>query len=79
MPDLARRGSGTSWAAFHRPALIIQGAQDVMDPGIAQRAHALLPESELVILDQSGHYGWLDQPEQWLSTVNAFLLAAPLK
>ena len=64
-------------AGFVAPALIIQGAQDVMDPALAHRLHDLMPAASLVILEQSGHYGWLDQPEVWLDTVESFLLADP--
>jgi proline iminopeptidase len=62
---------------FKQPTLIIQGEQDVMDQGIAHRAHALLPASELCIIASVGHYGWLDQPETWLGTVQDFLRVDP--
>ena len=70
-----RFDSTDALASFASPALIIQGAEDVMDPDMAHRQHALMPDAELVILEHCGHYGWLDQPEAWLSTVETFLLA----
>lgn len=65
--------ASTALSNFRSPTLIIQGAQDIMDPAMAHRLHALMPNTQLVILDDSGHYGWLDQPDVFISTVNAFL------
>ena len=58
---------------FNRPVLIIQGRQDIMIEKIAEITHKTLPNSRLMIIEQSGHYGWLDQPQTYLSTVIQFL------
>ena len=58
---------------FSRPVLIIQGRQDIMIDRIAQITHKTLTNSRVVILDNCGHYGWLDQPQIYFSTVLAFL------
>lgn len=58
---------------FTKPVLIIQGQQDIMIKEIAQITHNTLPKSRLVIVEDCGHYGWLDQPEAYLSTVLNFL------
>ena len=58
---------------FMQPVLIIQGQHDIMVDKIAQITHDTLPNSHLVILKQSGHYGWLDQPEKYISAVLTFL------
>lgn len=58
---------------FKRPVLIIQGRRDVMIDEIAQVTHQTIPNSRLVILEGAGHYGWLDQPQAYLSAVLTFL------
>lgn len=32
-----------------------------------------MPTRSVVIVEDCGHNGWLDQPERYLSTVQAFL------
>jgi len=58
---------------FKNPVLIIQGKQDVMDINIAESAHQLLTNSELVFIDKCAHYGWLEQPEIYFNTIESFL------
>lgn len=58
---------------FKQPVLIIQGKQDVMDIAIAESAHELLTNSELVIIDECVHYGWLEQPEIYFDAIDRFL------
>jgi proline iminopeptidase len=62
-----------AYKEFKQPVLIIQGKQDVMDVAIAESAHMLLSNSELVIIDECVHYGWLDQPEIFYSVIEKFL------
>ena len=73
--DLKRINFDTKPAlkTFTKPVLIIQGQQDIMIKEIAQVTHQTLPKSRLVIIEDCGHYGWLDQPEVYLSTVLKFL------
>lgn len=59
--------------AFDQPVLILQGAQDVIPEEVGLRAHDVFPNSELVFLDESGHYGWLDQKEAYLGKIETFL------
>lgn len=59
--------------SFEKPVLIIQGMQDVIRPETAEIAHDVFPNSSLILLDNCGHYGWLDQKEKYLSAVNRFL------
>lgn len=58
---------------FQPPVLIIQGEYDMIDISIAEIAHEILPDSKLVIVPNSGHYGWLDNPEVYLSAIDTFL------
>lgn len=39
----------------------------------ATTKQALMPTRSVVIVEDCGHHGWLDQPERYLSTVQAFL------
>lgn len=39
----------------------------------ATTEQALMPTRSVVIVEDCGHNGWLDQPERYLSTVQAFL------
>ncbi|RYZ16530.1 MAG: alpha/beta hydrolase [Chitinophagaceae bacterium] len=62
-------------ARFRKPALILQGRQDIVDSSAAQKAHRVLQGSRLVWLDECRHYGWLDQRARFLQEVYAFLKA----
>jgi len=57
---------------FSAPVLIIQGKQDVIIERTAITAHNTFPNSEIVLLDKCGHYGWLDQKDSYLSAVYSF-------
>lgn len=58
---------------FHKPVLIIHGREDIVGLGIPKKAHEILPNSELVILEKTRHYGWLDNPEMYFSKIQEFL------
>ena len=58
---------------FEAPVLIIQGREDVIPKGIADTAHRVLQNSTLVILEDCGHYGWLDQGEEYFLSIDNFL------
>ena len=58
---------------YDSPVLIIQGKQDIMPEHIAQIAHETFPNSRLVLLDECGHYGWLDQKEKYIGSIVNFL------
>ncbi|WP_052503388.1 alpha/beta fold hydrolase [Lacinutrix sp. Hel_I_90] len=55
------------------PVLIIQGKQDIIDRETAEVAKSALQNSNLVILDKCGHYGWLDQPDLYFENINTYL------
>ena len=62
-------------AGFTAPVLIIQGKEDIVPEQIALKAHQALKNSTLVFLEHCGHYGWLEQPEEYFKHVNKFLNA----
>lgn len=63
----------TTLASFCKPVLIIQGQQDVVSKELAQTAHQAYCRSNMIFLDQCGHYGWLDQEKAYLEALQHFL------
>lgn len=57
---------------FDKPVLIIQGKQDILHERTAIKALEAFPNAELVLLDECGHYGWLDQPQQYFDSIFSF-------
>jgi len=66
--DVAGRLSG-----FSRPVLIIQGHQDPIPESTAIQTHAVLKHSEVIFLDRSGHFPWLEQPQAFYAHLQSFL------
>ncbi|MUP46086.1 alpha/beta fold hydrolase [Gramella sp. BOM4] len=58
---------------FKKPVLILNGRNEVAPLSLAEKAHEILPNSQLVIIDRCGHYGWLDRPDIYLTEVSRFL------
>lgn len=58
---------------FRQPVLIIQGKQDIIRPETAEIAHQTFKNSKVVLLDQCGHYGWLDAEARYYDEIAAFL------
>lgn len=58
---------------FNQPVLIIQGKQDIIKVETAEIAHKVLKNSKVVLLDNCGHYGWLDAEEEYYKTLFNFL------
>ena len=56
------------------PTLIVQPARDVLVPlGVGYYLHEQLPDSQLVIIDTSGHFPHLTAPEATLAAIGKFL------
>lgn len=56
------------------PVLVINGAHDRLfgrEP--AEFMAARIPDAELVILEQSGHMGFIEEPDRYLDAVRTFL------
>jgi proline iminopeptidase len=60
---------------IHVPALVLAGRDDWIMPVRegAERLHAGLPNSQLVIFEQSGHFPWIEEPEAFLTTVRQWM------
>lgn len=60
--------------ALDIPTLITVGRHDWITPVAAsEELHSLLPDSELVIFERSGHSPQKEQKEEWLQAVRGFL------
>ncbi|WP_051179422.1 alpha/beta fold hydrolase [Nocardia concava] len=58
------------------PTLIIVGRHDVIcGPRWAEELHTLIPDSRLVILENSGHMGHLEEPKRFTSAVLDFVFS----
>jgi proline iminopeptidase len=55
------------------PTLVICGDHDESDPSLSRFMHEKIAGSKLVILPQSGHMAFVDQPAMYLKAVNDFL------
>jgi proline iminopeptidase len=55
------------------PTLILAGDHDECDPELSKEMHAKIAGSELVILPNSGHMAFVDQPNLWNKSVSDFL------
>ena len=60
-------------STYKGPTLIIQGKEDIVELRTAQRAQQALPQAQIVLLVECGHYGWLDQEQEYFKTINSFL------
>jgi proline iminopeptidase len=58
---------------IHVPTLIIVGDHDECDPSLSREMNTLIQGSKLVIVPQSGHMTFVDQPGLFLKTVNDFV------
>ncbi|MFE4626045.1 alpha/beta fold hydrolase [Streptomyces mirabilis] len=55
------------------PTLVVVGQHDVIcGPRWAQELHALIPHSRLVVLEDSGHLGHVEEPEAFAGAIRTF-------
>lgn len=65
-------------AEIRKPTLVIHGRQDRVIPvAVGERLHQLIPQSQIVILEESGHAPVWDQPAKLQSAILDFLAAKP--
>ena len=77
MIDLARDENGTRAAEIPNlamPVLLLWGADDLAYPPAvyAERFHADIPRSELVVLERTGHYPHEERPARTVEEMRAF-------
>jgi len=61
------------------PTLITVGDHDECDPSLAREMNRLIPGSRLVVLPNSGHMTFVDQPRAFLEAVESFLHPAKVR
>ena len=66
-PELAR---------LHTPVLLVWGEQDPVAPVWGQQLVDTLPNARLVVLPETGHLPWLDEPERVAALVLEFLCSS---
>jgi len=74
--DVAREGQRLAEALrpLDRPALVIWGGQDPYAPvDLAERQREVFPDAQLAILDDSGHWPFIDDPEGVMRSLLPFL------
>jgi len=54
------------------PVLVIHGKQDPLES--ADEVHATFPKSELVMIDNAGHFPWVEQPDVFYKALGPWLL-----
>ena len=59
--------------SIHVPTLVLVGDHDECDPSLSKEMHEKIAGSKLVILPNSGHMNFVDQPEMWQKAVEGFL------
>jgi pimeloyl-ACP methyl ester carboxylesterase len=68
-PKLARRVQN-----LHCPTLIIWGQNDRLIPPVyGSTFHSLIPNSQLVMLEETGHMPMFEQPAAWAQAISDFL------
>jgi proline iminopeptidase len=56
------------------PTLVLAGRDDwITPPEQAERMHAALPHSELVVFEESGHFPFIEEQQTFLTTVEEWL------
>jgi len=84
-PDIARRFARTTFLSDNRsdlprvrtPSLVVQCRDDVIAPmAVGEYVHEHLPNSDMVVLDVTGHCPNLSAPDQLVSAVEAWFDAA---
>jgi pimeloyl-ACP methyl ester carboxylesterase len=58
---------------IHLPTLVMAGDHDECDPALSKEMHEKIAGSQLVILPNSGHMNFVDQPDLWEKAVESFL------
>jgi proline iminopeptidase len=59
--------------SIHVPTLLICGDHDESDPSLSRFMHDKIAGSKLVVLPQSGHMAFVDQPSLYIKAVSSFL------
>lgn len=58
---------------YPSPVLVLDGKQDVLGIETTQLIVSSFSNAQLVLIDQCGHYPWIDNPEPYFSQIESFL------
>jgi 2-hydroxy-6-oxonona-2,4-dienedioate hydrolase len=73
-PEIRRRNLFTRWSDIGQPALLVWGRQDQIVPlSSGEEIAAAMPDAQLVVLEQSGHWPQFEQPDGFHEAVLPFL------
>jgi proline iminopeptidase len=64
---------GDTKSNFEKPVLIIQGRQDPIGENAAIKISNYYKRSKVVYIERSGHYLWVEQPDNVLTSITSFL------
>ena len=65
-----------SLGAIRAKVLIMVGRHDYICPvALSERLHEGIPESTLVIFEESGHLPWLEEPDAFFAELKHFLIS----
>jgi len=53
--------------------LLVHGRQDAIPESVAYEIREVMPQLELRFIEKSGHFSWIEQPEQTFAVLRAFL------
>jgi len=59
---------------FKKPVLILQGTEDIIPVEVALKTNEIIPNSELLLMKECAHYGWLEAKEQYFGAIKRFLV-----
>lgn len=59
--------------SIHSPTMIIQGRDDVLDVGVAEKTRDGIPGATLVVLEDCGHFAWIEQPAALKASMMPFV------
>ncbi len=64
-------------SVIDRPTLIVHGADDPIPAEFARKIHRHIPNSEFVLLENCGHFPYIETPEVFFGRVKGFLTQLP--
>ena len=73
---LGSLGEFTAWdrlGAWEAPTLVLYGYQDFEPITQAYTIQQWAPQTQIVFLNECGHYPWLEQPDRFYAELHAFL------
>ena len=72
-PDLKAYDLYPSIHNFKFPVLILHGKSDVIPLKVSQKAQSVIPGSELLVFEKSGHFIFIEEPEKFKEAIAKFI------